>query len=93
MRGLPMKWRTEISVWNPPHEFVDRQLTGPYTQWIHRHAFTEIGPSKTLIEDEVRYRLPLEPIGDIVHFFVVRELNHIFDYRQKAVAEMLEPKA
>ncbi len=89
MRGLPVTWRTEISVWNPPHEFVDQQLKGPYKQWIHTHTFTELEPNKTLIEDEVRYRLPLEPLGDIAHFFVVRELNYIFNYRQKVVAEIL----
>ncbi|CAN5396486.1 SRPBCC family protein [soil metagenome] len=91
MRGLPVKWRTEISVWDPPFEFVDQQLTGPYSQWIHRHTFTVLGPSKTLIEDQVRYRLPLEPLGDIAHFFVLSELNYIFDYRQKAVSEILSP--
>lgn len=89
MRGIPMKWRTEISVWEPPFRFVDQQLRGPYSQWIHTHTFTELEPDKTLIEDEVRYRLPLEPIGDIAHFFVKSELAYIFDYRQKVVAEML----
>lgn len=89
LRGLPMKWRTEISVWNPPHSFVDRQLSGPYAQWIHRHTFTELEENKTHIEDEVKYRLPLEPLGDIAHFTVRRELDYIFDYRQKAVAEIL----
>ena len=89
LRGLPMRWRTEISVWDPPNEFVDRQLSGPYRQWIHRHTFTEIGPEETLIEDEVRYRLPLEPLGDVAHSIVRRELAYIFDFRQRAVAEML----
>lgn len=89
MRGFAVKWRTEISVWNPPFEFVDRQLRGPYKQWIHRHTFTEISANKTLIEDEVRYRLPLEPLGDIAHFLIRRELEYIFDYRQKAVTEIL----
>ena len=92
MRGLPVKWRTEISIWNPPYEFIDQQLKGPYKQWIHRHTFTEMESNKTLIEDEVRYRLPLEPLGDIIHFIVRRELDHIFDYRQKAVAEILSSR-
>jgi ligand-binding SRPBCC domain-containing protein len=90
LRGLPMKWRTEISVWEPPFRFVDRQLRGPYSQWIHTHTFTELGPEKTLIEDEVRYRLPFEPLGDIAHFFVRKELDHIFDFRTRAVKEIFE---
>lgn len=90
MRGFPVKWRTEISVWKPPFEFVDRQLRGPYKQWIHRHLFTEIGPAQTHMADEVSYRLPVEPFGDIVHWIVRRELDHIFDFRQKVVAEMLK---
>lgn len=89
MRGIPIKWRTEISVWEPPFRFVDQQLRGPYNQWIHTHTFTELSPTQTLMEDEVRYRLPLEPLGDIAHFMVRRELDYIFDYRQKVVAEML----
>ena len=90
LRGLPIKWRTEISVWDPPFEFVDQQLSGPYKQWIHRHTFTELEDGKTLIKDEVRYRLPLEPFGDLAHFIVRRELNYIFDFRQKAVAGLLK---
>lgn len=90
LRGLPLKWKTEISVWNPPYEFVDRALKSPYRQWIHRHTFTEIEKNKTLIEDEVRYRLPFEPLGDLAHFLVRKELNYIFDFRQKTVAEILQ---
>ncbi len=89
LHGIPMKWRTEISVWDPPFEFVDQQLRGPYSQWIHRHTFTQLEPNRTLIEDEVRYRLPLEPLGDIVHFIVRRQLEYIFDHRQRVVAKLL----
>ena len=90
LRGLPMSWRTEISLWDPPNEFVDRQLKGPYRQWIHRHTFTDLGPNRTLIENEVKYRLPVEPLGDIAHFIVRRELERIFDFRQMAVAKILQ---
>lgn len=93
LRGLPLVWRTVISIWHPPFEFVDEALKSPYKQWIHRHTFTEIEKNKTLIEDEVRYRLPLEPLGDAAHFLVRKELDYIFDFRNRTVAEILQPKA
>lgn len=89
LRGFPIRWRTEISVWDPPFEFVDRQLKGPYSEWVHRHTFTEPEPGKTLIEDEVKYRLPFWPFGELGHFLVRRELKYIFDHRQRVVAEIL----
>lgn len=89
VRGFPVKWRTEIYVWDPPHAFVDRQLRGPYKQWIHRHTFVEIDKNNTLIEDEVKYRLAFAPFGEVVHILVRRELDYIFDYRQTRVAELL----
>jgi ligand-binding SRPBCC domain-containing protein len=82
--GLPINWQTEITAWDPPNYFIDTQLSGPYKQWIHRHDFIET-PDGTIIEDSVRYRLPLEPLGDLAHFFVRMELEKIFDYRTAAV--------
>jgi len=87
MSGFPMSWRTLISKWDPPYEFVDEQLAGPYKQWIHRHTFTELDKNTTLIQDEVRYKLPFEPLGDLAHFLVARQLKGIFDFREKVVAE------
>ena len=93
LHGLPMRWRTEITAWDPPYQFVDTQLKGPYSQWIHTHTFTEIDAKNTRIEDEVRYRLPLEPLGDLFHFIVEGELKKIFDYREKVVGEHLQKPA
>ena len=90
LNGIPMTWKTLISKWDPPNEFVDEQLSGPYKQWIHRHTFTELGPERTLMGDEVRYRLPFEPFSDLAHFFVAKQLDGIFDYRSKVVTELLE---
>jgi len=87
LNGFPMNWKTLISKWDPPYEFVDEQLSGPYKQWIHRHTFAALDENITLIEDEVRYRLPFEPLGDVAHFFVERQLKYIFGFREKAVAE------
>ena len=91
LRGFPIKWQTLISEWSPPYSFVDKSLKGPYKQWIHEHIFTVKENGETGIEDIVRYRLPLEPLGDLAHWFVRRELNYIFDYRQKTIVRMLRP--
>jgi ligand-binding SRPBCC domain-containing protein len=87
--GFPLKWRTEISRWEPPELFVDTQISGPYSQWIHTHSFTELDENRTQIDDEVRFRLPFEPLGLLALPFVRRQLDYIFDYRQKRVAELL----
>ena len=87
--GLPVRWRTLISQWDPPHEFADEQLRGPYALWRHRHRFTPIGPNETQMDDAVLFRLPLAPLGNVALPFVKRELRRIFRYRHEAIARAL----
>ena len=86
--GVPFAWETEITVWNPPHEFEDTQLRGPYAQWIHRHRFREEGGG-TVIEDEVRYRLPVPMLGEVASPVVRLQVGRIFRYRQRRMRELL----
>lgn len=87
--GVPFRWTTEIGEWSPPDGFVDRQKAGPYRSWVHRHTFSDTAEGGTLIADEVRYRLPLLPIGEAALPLVRAELERIFAYRQKAIREIL----
>jgi ligand-binding SRPBCC domain-containing protein len=85
---LPFSWRTEITEWDPPFGFVDTQVRGPYAQWIHRHTFREDGRG-TVMEDEVRYRLPVPGLGELARPLVRLELRRIFDYREARIRELL----
>jgi ligand-binding SRPBCC domain-containing protein len=87
--GIPMRWRTRITRWVPGVEFRDEQLQGPYALWLHTHSFRDDPSGGTIIDVEVRYRLPLAPLGDIAHPIVRRQLRRIFGYRTEAVRRAL----
>lgn len=86
--GIPMRWRTEITVWEPPSRFVDVQVKGPYTEWIHTHTF-ESSPTGTLIRDQVQYQLPLTPLGDVVLPVIRLQIKRIFAHRDAATRRLL----
>jgi ligand-binding SRPBCC domain-containing protein len=85
------RWRSRITIWEPPHQFVDEQTAGPYRKWIHTHRFREDGGG-TVIDDEVRYCLPFWPLGEAALPIVRRQLARIFRYRQEATARALVGK-
>ncbi len=86
--GLPVRWRTRILEWKPPHHFKDEQERGPYASWVHTHSFEE-RDGGTLMTDRVRYRLPFDPIGRMAHAPLVRpSVNAIFDFRYDRVREI-----
>jgi len=82
VRGIPVRWRTRINVWQPPHRFVDEQIRGPYRQWIHEHTF-EARDGGTLACDLVRYAVPLDWL---THRWLVRpDIEKIFRFRSEAM--------
>ncbi len=89
INGVPARWRTLIEKWNPPIEFVDTALKGPYRLWHHTHHFEELG-SGTLMIDQVRYVLPLGIFGWLVaHWKVRSDVEKIFAFRRSVVGTFL----
>ncbi len=90
---FPVRWVTEIRRWDPPDSFVDVQLEGPYRLWHHTHIFRSV-EGGTLMGDRVRYALPLGLAGRLAHACLVKaDLNAIFDYRAKAISDLLGARA
>ncbi|GAB4234480.1 MAG: SRPBCC family protein [Acidobacteriota bacterium] len=89
LHGIPLRWRTEISVWEPPHRFVDRQLKGPYRLWVHEHRFEEVAGG-TLMRDRVDYLPPGGLFAKLIDRWLVRpDVERIFAYRSEKIQEIL----
>lgn len=84
-RRLPIWWTTEITEWNPPFRFVDRELSGPYAIWNHEHDFAAEDGGTTM-HDRVTYALPFGLIGHLAHRAIVeRDVRRIFDFRAETM--------
>ena len=89
VHGLPVRWRTRIESWYPPHSFIDVQERGPYRLWRHTHRFVEARGGTTVLDD-VDYALPFGILGDIVERLIVsRDVRSIFDYRAQQIGWLL----
>ncbi len=81
LNGIPFQWTTYIKNWDPPTRFTDYQASGPYQVWYHTHSFYEV-EGGTLMIDDVKYRLPLGLLGEILGlWYVSSNIKQIFNYR------------
>ena len=87
LHRIPIRWESEITLWDPPHRFCDVQRKGPYKKWVHEHIF-ETSDVGTLVRDKVNY----EVIGGnlINELFVKKDLAKIFDYRQATLLSIFD---
>ena len=82
LHGLPLRWQSEITLWEPPFRFRDEQRRGPYRSWIHTHEF-EARDGGTRCRDHVEYAVPGGRLVDTL--FVRRDVKAIFAYRRQAL--------
>jgi ligand-binding SRPBCC domain-containing protein len=85
LHGLALPWRTRIDVWEPGARFVDRQIAGPYHWWRHEHRFERAGDGTRVI-DEVEF---LPRAAMLTSRMVSRDVDRIFDFRQRSLAMLL----
>lgn len=79
LHGFPLRWQSEITVWEPPFQFVDEQRRGPYRSWVHQHLF-EAERGGTLVRDRVHYAVPGGWLMDWL--FVRWDIKRIFAFRR-----------
>jgi ligand-binding SRPBCC domain-containing protein len=75
----------------PGRLFTDRQVSGPFASWRHRHWFLDDGAGGTILRDEVDYQPPLGLLGRwLGNGFILRKLDKMFKYRHEVTRRLVE---
>jgi len=82
--GFPLRWRSEITTWEPPFRFVDEQRRGPYRLWKHEHRFEECDGG-TRASDIVHYAVPFDLFSQ--RLLVKPEIERIFAFRTQEMVK------
>ena len=84
------KWVAEHTVYDPPNQFEDVQIEGPFKSWRHRHI-VERHPDGAVLRDEISYEPPLGFIGRLAApVLVQRRLEKVFNYRHEITRRWCE---
>ncbi|MDZ7331762.1 MAG: SRPBCC family protein [candidate division KSB1 bacterium] len=90
LHGIPIRWRSKITEWNPPLKFTDVQIKGPYRFWKHEHLFIAEG-NQTRMTDRVQYAIPGWIFAPLIHLLLVQpDLEKIFRYRERKFLEIFK---
>jgi hypothetical protein len=84
------RWVAEHQEFEVGRYFSDIQIAGPFAYWKHIHSFEPDGPTASMLEDKVEYRLPFGAFGQMVAGnYVRKKLAQLFEYRHMVTAREL----
>ena len=88
--GIPMKWEARHIDYKENAMFRDYQVKGPFADWEHSHLFHAKSTDLTVMEDQVRFRLPFGIFSLPFYGYVQRQLERIFFYRHQVLKYDME---
>ena len=90
LRIGPLLWIASHTAYEKNRLFEDRQISGPFALWIHRHEFADEGKAARLI-DRIEYELPGgEWVNRLLGWVVKVGLNRMFRYRHRVTRRYCE---
>jgi len=87
--GVPFSLTAEVTEMGRPRQFVDEQRSGVFGSLVHEHTF-EDRDGETVIRDDVRFEMPLGPLGRLGEPVARRRLRRLVDYYAEALRELAE---
>jgi ligand-binding SRPBCC domain-containing protein len=86
-----VRWVAEHVLYDPPREFEDVQIAGPFKGWRHRHIVRPHAEEGAILRDEIEYELPLGVVAAVfAPFLIERRLEKLFNYRHEVTRRWCE---
>lgn len=86
---LPVRWLARIEAVSSTG-FTDRQLQGPFAEWVHRHTFAAVDERTTEVVDEVTISLRPHPFWGAVGLGMLLGLPVLFAFRGWKTRRLLQ---
>ncbi len=86
---ISIRWLARIESISP-NGFIDRQVQGPFAEWIHRHSFYALDSQITEVVDEITLRPRSHPWWWLVGVGIWASMPILFAYRARKTRRMLQ---
>jgi len=86
---IPINWLARIESVSS-NGFTDRQLKGPFKEWIHNHKFIAVSDKTTEVVDEVTLKLSSNPMWWLVGLSMRIGLPILFAFRAWKTRKLLK---
>jgi ligand-binding SRPBCC domain-containing protein len=86
---LPIHWVVNIEEVSESG-FTDRQLSGPFANWVHRHSFIRVDDHTTQVIDQISFQLKNHLLWGMVGLVFTLGFPGLFAYRSWKTCRLLE---
>lgn len=86
---LPIHWQAGIEDVTP-NGFIDRQISGPFATWVHRHTFISVGENVTDVYDSIALHPKSSGPDRLVSQIMALSLPALFAFRGWKTRRLLE---
>jgi uncharacterized protein len=91
---VPLRWVAVHRDYVQGRRFVDEQVEGPFSHWIHQHLFEPVGPAASRYTDRVEFAPPFGTLGAAAGMWLARpRVERMLAYRHPMLREDLAAHA
>jgi uncharacterized protein (TIGR01777 family) len=91
---LRMRWIAAHRDYVPGRRFVDEQVSGPFSTWVHEHRFEPSGDTASRYTDHIDFSPPFGTVGAAAGMWLARHrVERMVGYRQAVLRDDLAAHA